>query len=322
NQRVKEFEPHVHDHNNSEEQHDNGHNHGDEDDVHPAFTKNYGGLSASLGLAYQISDDWHTKLNFSHGFRTPNISELSAHGAHGGSIRYEIGNPDLKAENSWQVDLGIGYSSSLISGELSLFANRINNYIFSTKLLDEKGNDLISDGYKTYQFVSGDARIMGGEISVDFHPVERIHFQNAFSYVSSMQLNQSDSAKYLPFTPAPKITSDLRFDLIRHGKVFNNTYLSIGLEHNFRQSKVYSANGTETPTPSYTLLNAGFGTDLIFKGRTWASVYITANNLTNKAYQSHLSRLKYADENTLTGRKGVYNMGRNFGFKLLIPIDF
>jgi len=321
---VKEFEPHLHHHH----EHGTGHeeHHGDHEDeephIHPGYVKKFNGVSASLGLSYQISEDWHTKLNFSHGFRAPNISELSAHGGHGGSIRYEIGNPDLKAENSWQVDFGIGYSSPIISGELALFASRINNYIFSEKVLDENGNDLITDGYKTYKFRSGDARIMGGEISIDFHPIERIHFQNSFSYVSSIQLHQSDSSKHLPFTPAPKLISDLRFDLIRHGKILNNTYVSVGIENYFKQRNVYSANGTETPTSGYTLLNAGFGTDFIHKGRTIASVFITANNLTNKAYQNHLSRLKYTDINNVTGRQGIYNMGRNFTFKILIPINF
>lgn len=31
----------------------------------------------------------------------------------------------------------------------------------------------------------------------------------------------------------------------------------------------------------------------------------------DKAYQNHLNRLKYAPENLLTGRTGVFNMGRN-----------
>lgn len=311
---VKEFHPHLHHH------HDEGDEH--EEEVFPAFTKNFGGVSASLGFAYQINNDWYTKLNFSRGYRAPNISELSAQGSHGGTIRFEIGNRELKAENSWQIDWSMGYSSPIVSGEVSLFFNRINNYIFSHKLVDDNGNDLITDGLKTYQFTSGDARIMGGEISIDFHPIERIHFQNSFSYVSSVQLNQSDSTKYLPFTPAPKLVSDLRFDLIRHGKIFNNTYLSVGVEHNFRQSNFYSANRTETATPSYTLLNAGFGTDIIYKGKKRASIFITANNITDRSYQNHLSRLKYADTNSTTGRQGVFNMGRSFGFKLLIPIEY
>lgn len=327
-QRVKEFLPHLHGHGHGDEEHEVGEEHEHEgeheheEEIIPAFRRNFNGLSASLGLAYQISDDWYTKVNFSRGFRAPNISELSARGSHGGAIRYEIGNKDLKAENSWQVDLGLGYSSPIISGELALFANRINNYIFSRKLLDENGNDLITDGHLTYQFVSGDARLMGGEISIDIHPIERLHFQNTFSYVSSVQLNQTDSTKYLPFTPAPKWVSDIRFELIRHGKTFNNMYISFGIEHNFKQDKVYSAYRTETETSAYTLLNAGFGTDFIIKGKTFASLFITANNLTNKAYQNHLSRLKYAPENPATGRQGVYNMGRNFGFKLLIPLSF
>lgn len=322
-QNIKAFEPHSHHHNHGEEEHqEEDHDHEHEAHIHPAYTRNYNGVSASLGLTYQISDDWHTKINFSKGFRSPNISELASHGAHGGAIRYELGNQNLKSENSWQIDWGMGYSSSMISGEVSLFFNRINHYIFSTKLLNADGTDLITDGLKTYQFISGDARILGGEISVDFHPVERIHFQNSFSYVSSMQLNQSDSTKYLPFTPAPRWQSDLRFDVIRHGKTFNNMYVSVGIDHNFKQNKVYSANDTETPTPSYTLLNAGFGTDIHFSKRTKVSVYITANNILNKAYQNALSRLKYTDVNHVTGRQGVFNMGRNFGFKVLIPIDF
>jgi iron complex outermembrane receptor protein len=288
----------------------------------PGFSRQFQGVSGSLGFTYQFSDAWHTKLNLSKGFRAPNISELASNGVHEGTIRYEKGNSDLKAENSWQADWGIGYSSSFLSIELSLFANRIDNYIFSHKITDDKGNDLLTEGYRTYQFVSGDARILGGEASIDIHPVERLHFQNTFSYVNSVQLNQSDSTKYLPYTPAPKGISELRYDLIRHGKILNNTYISLELEYNLRQDHIYSAFNTETVTPAYVLLNAAFGTDFMCKGRTVASLYFTADNLTDRAYQNHLSRLKYADENPVTGRTGVYNMGRNFGVKLIVPLVF
>lgn len=313
-----------HDHGDEDHDHDHGdHDHGDElIEYFPDFSRNYSALTGSIGLTYQIGDGWATKLNLSRGYRAPNISELASQGSHEGSARYEIGNLNLKSENSWQIDWGLSYSSPMISGELSLFANRINNYIYSHKLLDEDGSDLITDGHRTYQFTSGDARLLGGEVSIDFHPIERLHFMNTFSYVSSVQLNQPDSTKYLPFTPAPKWTSDIRFDLIRHGKTLNNTYISFGLEHYWKQDKYYSAFGTETETPSYTLLNAVIGTDFVHKGRTWASLYLMANNLTDKAYQNHLSRLKYTDINPVTGRQGVYNMGRNFGIKLLIPLSF
>jgi iron complex outermembrane receptor protein len=85
---------------------------------------------------------------------------------------------------------------------------------------------------------------------------------------------------------------------------------------------VYSAYGTETATPAYTLLNMAFGTDFMKSGRRIATLVLTANNLTDKAYQNHLSRLRYADVNEVTGRQGVFNMGRSFGIKLQIPVDF
>ena len=56
------------------------------------------------------------------------------------------------------------------------------------------------------------------------------------------------------------------------------------------------------------------------KGKKIAELYVTADNLLNKAYQNHLSRLKYADMNVVTGRRGVYNMGRNITFKVVVPI--
>ena len=51
------------------------------------------------------------------------------------------------------------------------------------------------------------------------------------------------------------------------------------------------------------------------------SLYLSGENLTNRAYQNHLSRLKYLAENTVTGRRGVYNMGRNFCIKVVVPIE-
>ena len=49
-------------------------------------------------------------------------------------------------------------------------------------------------------------------------------------------------------------------------------------------------------------------------------MYASCENITNRAYQNHLSRLKYFDVNKASGRMGVFNMGRNFTFKVVVPI--
>ena len=50
------------------------------------------------------------------------------------------------------------------------------------------------------------------------------------------------------------------------------------------------------------------------------SIYLSVENLADCAYQSHLSRLKYATQNPLTGRNGVYNMGRNISLKVIFNL--
>jgi iron complex outermembrane receptor protein len=69
--------------------------------------------------------------------------------------------------------------------------------------------------------------------------------------------------------------------------------------------------------------NAGIGSEVINRrNKVLFSIYVVVNNVFDAAYQNHLSRLKYAPENLATGRVGVYNVGRNFSFKLIVPIDF
>ena len=70
-----------------------------------------------------------------------------------------------------------------------------------------------------------------------------------------------------------------------------------------------------------SLLNASIGTDVVVKKHTLFSVYFNGSNLTDEVYQSHLSRLKYAPENLITGRTGVFNMGRNVSIKVIVPVD-
>jgi iron complex outermembrane receptor protein len=70
------------------------------------------------------------------------------------------------------------------------------------------------------------------------------------------------------------------------------------------------------------LINAGFTAQISNKNKSLFSLYFIAGNLGNVAYQNHLSRLKYTDENLATGRMGVFNMGRNFTVRLNIPLNF
>ena len=294
------------------------------------FSRHFNGLTGSIGAVLNVSDNLNLKMNIARGFRTPNMSELASNGVHEGSVRYELGNQQLKSEYSLQADLGLDFTSRYVSAQLALFANRINNYIYTHRVAEEK-----EEGYLTYAYTQGDARLLGFEAGVDFHPIHSVHFSNAFSYVDAQQMHAAPGTKYLPFTPAPKWSSELKWELSHHShptiahhhttdaahrSLLNNLYVAAGLDCFLKQSHIYGADDTETETPGYALLSLSAGTDLQLHGKKVAEFYFTADNLLDKAYQNHLSRLKYADENAVTGRRGVYNMGRNITFKVVIPI--
>ena len=170
------------------------------------FSRHFNGVTGSVGAVCNLSDHLNLRLNLARGFRTPNMSELASNGVHEGSIRYELGEQDLKAEYSLQTDLGLDFTSRYISAQLALFANRIDNYIFTHRL-----NQEIEEGYLTYAYTQGDARLLGFEAGIDFHPVHSLHFSNSFSYVDAQLMNASADTKYLPFTPAPRWSSELKW---------------------------------------------------------------------------------------------------------------
>ena len=281
-------------------------------------SRNFNGITGSIGAVWNASEHLNLRLNMARGFRAPNMSELGSDGVHEGTLRYEIGNPELKPEYSWQADLGLDFTSEYVSAQVALFANRIENYIFAQRIDME-----MEEGYRTYEYTQGDARLLGFEAGIDIHPIHSLHFENTFSLVDAQQLNASEDAKYLPMTPAPRWTSELKYELTHHGhKTLNNAYVALGLEHNLAQNHYYKVDDTETRTPAYTLLSLSVGTDLNIHKKKVAELYVTAENLLNTAYQNHLSRLKYCDVNNATGRQGVFNMGRNIVFKVVVPIVF
>lgn len=279
-----------------------------------ALSRNFNGLSASLGAVWHARRNLNVRLNVARGFRAPTIAEMASNGIHEGAVRYEMGNSRLSHEDSWQADLGADYTDRILSVQAALFANRINNYIYVRR------TDEVADEHPVYTYDSGNARLLGFEVGLDIHPVHSLHFQNTFSYVSAVQLHQPADTRHLPLTPAPHWRSELKWELAHghkpHAFGLDNAYLSLAMDCHLCQSDCYRADGTETPTPSYTLLSLAFGTDVVMNGKTVADILLCADNLTDRNYQPHLSRLKYTDGG------GLHAPGRNFTIKLRLPLNF
>ncbi len=294
-----------------------------------AFDRSFSNFVGSLGASYSLSKRVSFKCNLASGFRAPNAAELSANGVHEGTIRYEYGNSGLKPESSYQADLGMGLDGNHIAINASVFYNYIANYIYLQKLLGANGSDSIPaqhdpEAFGAFVYRQTNAGLYGGELFIDFHPhpFDWLHLENTFSYVRGVIFNGTDSTRNLPFIPPARWLIELKAQKRSVAKWLKNGYAKLGLNVVFDQNNVYTAYKTEAPTAGYTLLNAGLGFDLVNKGqKTWCSIAISAQNLTDIAYQDHLSRLKYADINNITGRQGIFNVGRNFSFMVTVPLD-
>jgi len=300
------------------------------DKIFSYYKHSFSGVSGSIGATYNFSEKFSVKANLARGYRAPNISEISANGVHPGTNIYQIGNDSFKPEFSLQEDIGFVYSSNYAVVQLSFFNNFINNYIYNQKLTGANGKDsVVIPGNQTFKFQASRANLYGGELSLDLHPVKPLHFENSLSVVYGVNKGVpgksiADSERYLPFIPPMHGTSELRYDFdIRRANI-KHGFIKAQVEYYATQNQVFSAYNTETPTPGYTLLNAGIGGSFTDKkGKVIFNLYIMGNNLFDMAYQDHLSRLKYFDyAGNKTNRHGIYNMGRNISFKIDIPLNF
>ncbi len=293
-----------------------------------AIDKNFANVSGSAGLSFAATKELTLKANFAKGFRAPSIPELASNGAHEGTNRYEFGDKNLKSETSYQADIAGELNSDHVLLNASLFYNSISNFIFYRKLESVFGGDslVLSDGnlIPAFKFSQQNARLYGAELKLDIHPhpVDWLHLESTFSYVRGKFATAIDGSKNIPFIPAARWINELRAELFTKGKSIRNLVAYVELDHTFDQKKAFTAYDTETATSSYTLLNAGISGNIISKNKTLLSIYIIATNITDRGYQSHLSRLKYADINSTTGRQGVFNMGRNFSIKVNVPLNF
>ncbi|MBX5438161.1 MAG: TonB-dependent receptor [Thermoflavifilum sp.] len=305
---------------------------GDEPE-YQASTHHYAGFSGSAGLSYQLTPRLTLKGNIAQGYRAPNIIEISANGAHPGTGMYQLGNSNFKPELSLEEDLGLAYASPHFSVDLSVFNNDIRHYIYNAKVLNEAGQDsVVIPGYQTFQFRQGHARLYGGELHVDIHPhpLDWLHLETSLSFVNGINQDAGhlkfggDSAKYLPFIPPLHGFTEIRANLHWHHLPLKNSYFALQAAYYASQNHVLLAYGTETPTPGYTLINLLMGTELTNrKGNSYLQLYLFADNLFNKAYQNHLSRLKYMEPypNDPRPYHGIYDMGRNIGIRAVVPFS-
>jgi iron complex outermembrane receptor protein len=293
----------------------------------PAYKKSFGGISASIGFTYKITEEVSIKANVGRGYRAPNITEMAANGLDPGAHIIYLGNPDFKPEFSVQEDIGVLAKFKHVSADISLFNNNIQHYIYLRMLADASGEPVTdAQGNKTYQYQQAAAHLYGMEAWLSIHPenMKGFSFDNSFAAVygfnrTTIYKGAGDQGEYLPLIPPLKLLSSISQKIQPKSSTFTTLTPKVEVECSAAQNRFLGLNNTETYTPAYTLVNIGFTAELKFAGGQPLQLQLQVNNLFDKAYQSNLSRLKYFEyyNQSPNGKLGIYNMGRNICVKTI-----
>lgn len=269
-----------------------------DDEYIPSLNKDFNSFNAAVGYRRDLTQNIIGRVNLATGFRAPNLSELSSNGLHSGANRVEIGNPDLDSEQNFQVDVALEYGNKHIEAYINTFYNIVNDYIYLEPTGEFRDTDPI------YNFQQQNAILYGGEFGFHLHPhpMDWLHLESSYDIVYGELEDNSN----LPLIPANRWTNTFRVEWKKRNQNYK-CYAFVTLQTYFDQNKVADY---ETPTSRYNLFNVGVGGDMrIFNQKVGYS--ITGNNLFDKDYISHLSRLK---------TDGIANIGRNISFNLNIPL--
>ena len=246
------------------------------------ISNDFSNFNGSIGLKKDFSNST-LRFNISSGFRAPNLIELFADGVHHGSFQYKKGNSNLVAEKSLQTDLSlqINNQNSLVS--FDLFFNEISDYIY---LAPSNG---FEDGFRVYDYLQQDATLYGGEIHLNKETgISWLSYYTSLEFIYA----ETTDGEALPFI------SPLTFNQVFNLDFSDNYSLEIDFLAKAKQGRVSTFEET---TDGYTLLNLSGVWETQFLDNE-LDIFWSVNNVFDKEYYDHLSRLKTA---------GIHEMGRN-----------
>jgi iron complex outermembrane receptor protein len=250
--------------------------------------RTYNSVTGNLGLLYHLSESAALVLNAGRGFRAPSSFELFANGVHEGTVAFERGNPTLKNEHSINTDLAFRVQARQVRAEIVAFANFIQDFIYSRPTTEVDPES----GFQIFDVTQGDARLIGLEGTVQFHPTAFLHFEGSADYTRGQ--NTSTDAP-LPAIPPFRATYTVRLEGERLGLV-ERPYVSLGGESNAAQRRLDSAEGaffeqSGYETEGYSLFNAGAGFAVPIGARS-LQLDVQLRNAFDKRYTNFLSRYK------------------------------
>lgn len=265
----------------------------------PQINNAYPDFVFALGLNYLPDANTLVKINIAKSFRVPAAYELASYGIHKHTLRFEKGNPNLTAEESYQFEMGLDISKPQFLFSLSPFVNYFTNYIY----LAPTSNFMLGTFTgQVYEYRQNKAVLAGGELQAKIKLPKNLSLEISGEYVYAVNL---DLASPLPYTPPFSVLTGFFYSPQINNLFVNNRF---GLE-------VLAVAGqnmvaiNEYPTNGYVTFNL-YAMTRIQLGKQGLKIMLSIYNLLNSKYFNHLSYYR---------RLQIPEPGRNIQLKVLIP---
>jgi iron complex outermembrane receptor protein len=242
-----------------------------------------------VGLGWDFAPGWLAAATLTSAQRAPAVEELYFLGAHPATFAFEIGDPNLRKEQSRNFDLSLQYAAGPVRARAAVFYNSVGDYIYgyfdgsTTDILGEDGE--VEESLSNLLFTQDDARLQGGEIEVRYGEQTGLQLRLWGDTVRAQLTSGVNDGANLPrMSP-----SRLGFDA---GWRTDRLQALLAVTHVFEQDRTSSfdlRNGeAETSTPGYTRLDAYFG----WRFGPALSISLQGRNLTDEDMRIHTSYLK------------------------------
>jgi outer membrane receptor protein involved in Fe transport len=266
------------------------------DENHAAVKLEPSDLTGDVHAVYTLSPGLKLVGNLGHGFRPPNIFDLSALGPRPGN-RFNIANTDLGPETVWSYDLGIKTETGSL--ELEIFAFYLD---YSNKITSVYTGDTTEDGRLVVRSENlNQVDIYGLEAGMYWAVMDDLRLFAVANYTRGEEHDNLGAG--FPADRIPPLNGQLGLEYY-----FNNDWrIEPYLLFAGRQDRLSPRDqGDPRINPAGT---AGWGTlNLLLDWQATASLQLglRLENLTDKDYREHASGIDAAGRNV--------GLWVNFGF--------